>query len=67
MFVQQDAPNDHLYNGSIRSRSVTVNDIASKYSGGGHRLAAAVKNLSLEGIQSVISDLKGRLHDTKNV
>lgn len=66
MFVQQDAPNDHLYNGSIRSRSATVNDIAFKYNGGGHRLAAAVKNLTIEDIQNVITDLKGRLHDQKN-
>lgn len=67
LFVQQDAPNTHLYNGSIRSRSLTVNDIAIRYNGGGHRLAAAVKNLTLEDIQSVIRDLKGRIHDTKNV
>jgi len=65
LFVQQDAPNQHLYNGSIRSRNVTINDIAIKYNGGGHRLAAAVKNLRLEEIKSVISDLKGRLYDKK--
>jgi len=66
MFVQQDAPNDHLYNGSIRSRRFTVNDIAKQYNGGGHRLAAAVKNLKYEEIQSVILDLERRLHDKKN-
>lgn len=65
LFVQQEVPNQHLYNGSIRSRNVTINDIAIKYNGGGHRLAAAVKNLSLGEIQSVIHDLKGRLHDQK--
>lgn len=67
LFIQQDMPNDHLYNGSIRSRHVTVNDIALRYHGGGHRLAAAVKNLTEDGIQSVIHDLKGRLHDSKNL
>ncbi|NTW95005.1 MAG: bifunctional oligoribonuclease/PAP phosphatase NrnA [Erysipelotrichaceae bacterium] len=65
LFVQQEIPNQHLYNGSIRSRNVTINDIAIKYNGGGHRLAAAVKNLSLSEIQSVIHDLKGRLYDQK--
>lgn len=67
LFVQQEAPNEHLYNGSIRSRTLTVNDIASRYGGGGHRLAAAVKNLTLDDIQCVIRDLKGRIHDTKNI
>jgi phosphoesterase RecJ-like protein len=65
LFVQQDAPNQHLYNGSIRSRNVTINDIAIKYNGGGHRLAAAVKNIHLDEIKSVIYDLKGRLNDQK--
>jgi len=67
LFVQQDAPNEHLYNGSIRSRSLTVNDIGVKYGGGGHRLAAAVKNLTTSDIQSVIHDLKGKIHDQKNL
>lgn len=65
MFVQQDSPNEHLYNGSIRSRNITINDIAFTYNGGGHRLAAAVKNLSINELQSVILDLKRRLHDQK--
>ncbi len=65
LFIQQES-NPSLYNGSIRSRNVTVNDIARRYSGGGHRLAAAVKNLSLEDIQSVINDLKGRINDQQN-
>jgi acetate kinase/phosphoesterase RecJ-like protein len=65
LFVQQEEPNQHLFNGSIRSRKVTINDIAKRYNGGGHRLAAAVKNVSMEEIKSVINDLKGRLYDQK--
>jgi len=65
LFVQQDEPNHHLYNGSIRSRNVTINDIAKMYNGGGHRLAAAVKNISIDEMKSVISDLKRRLNEQK--
>jgi phosphoesterase RecJ-like protein len=65
MFIEQEEEGTLIFNGSIRSRSVTVNDIAKHYNGGGHRLAAAVKKLDRAGITQVITDLKERLHETR--
>jgi acetate kinase/phosphoesterase RecJ-like protein len=65
MFIEQEEEGKMIFNGSIRSRSATVNDIAKNYNGGGHRLAAAVKKLDRAGITQVISDLKERHHETR--
>ena len=65
MFIEQEEDGKLIFNGSIRSRSVTVNDIAKNYHGGGHRLAAAVKKLDRTGIAQVINDLKERLNETR--
>lgn len=58
MFIEQE-PN--IYNGSLRSRHKTINDIARRYHGGGHKLAAAVKGLDLKQIEQVISEIKQRI------
>lgn len=48
----------NLYDGSIRSKSIyVINDICSKYNGGGHKNACGVKNLSLNQVKSLINDL----------
>ncbi len=65
MFIEQEEDGLVVYNGSIRSREVTVNDIAKRYNGGGHRLATAVKKLDRSSITQVISDLKERLHEAR--
>ena len=39
-------PQDHLYDGSLRSKVFPVNDLARQYRGGGHRNAAGVKDLA---------------------
>ena len=54
MFTQQD---DGSYRGSIRSRDKTINTIAQKYNGGGHRLASGVRDLSDETLKSIIQEL----------
>lgn len=64
LFIEQEEEGICIFNGSIRSRFAIVNDIAKRYNGGGHRLAAAVKKLDRTGIQQVINDLKERLHET---
>lgn len=46
-----------LYNGSLRSKTTTINAIANKYNGGGHRFACGVKGLHKEQIQNLLDDL----------
>lgn len=61
LFIEQEEDGSIHYNGSIRSRGLTVNDIAKKYNGGGHRLAAAVKHLDDIQLESCINDLRLRI------
>ena len=47
-----------LYDGSIRSKSLyVINDICSKYNGGGHKNACGVKGLTLKQVKALIKDL----------
>ena len=52
---------DGLFNLSIRSRNIVINDIATKFGGGGHKFASATKNLKFEETQQLLLDLKNRL------
>ena len=45
------------FNGSLRSRTHTINDIAARYNGGGHRLACGTNTLTLEMVHSLIEEL----------
>ena len=47
-----------LYRGSIRSKGKSVVEIATKYGGGGHKLACGVRGLTLEQVNALIDDLK---------
>ena len=48
-----------LYDGSIRSRrKYVINKLCNSYNGGGHDNACGVKNLDLNRIQELVSDLK---------
>lgn len=51
-----------IYQGSLRSKQIPLNDIAAHYNGGGHALAAGVKNLTIEDIQSLLNELNQRIH-----
>lgn len=62
MFIQQESGE---YNGSLRSRHVVVNDIARRYHGGGHKLAAAVKGLGLANIEELLKELQQRLSEVQ--
>jgi bifunctional oligoribonuclease and PAP phosphatase NrnA len=61
MFIESDDELHPGYNVSIRSRQHTINDIAALYRGGGHRLAAAAKHLSLEQVEDLLQRLRERL------
>ena len=45
------------YRISIRSRGITINDVASKYGGGGHKNASGVRLNDPQKIQNLIKDL----------
>jgi Exopolyphosphatase-related proteins len=46
---------------SIRSREVPINDIASKYNGGGHALASGATLKYIEDLNQLIEDLNSRI------
>ncbi len=50
-----------LYNGSLRSQRIAINDIASRYNGGGHRLACGVKQLKDSTVYQLVHDLVERV------
>lgn len=47
-----------MFNGSLRSRTHTISDLALEYNGGGHRLASGVKGLTPETMRELINKLK---------
>ena len=51
-----DKTNDNV-RGSIRSRGPIINDVASKYNGGGHIFASGVRVKDFETVDSLIKDL----------
>lgn len=61
LFTHNPNEEDHLYNGSLRSYRKTINDIASDYHGGGHKLASGVKKLTKQDIDELLSRLIKRI------
>ncbi len=57
-----DANNNIIYDGSIRSKYVPINVIASKYNGGGHANASGVKGLSKSDLKNILIDFKQALN-----
>jgi len=55
-FVTYDAKND-VYKVNIRSRGPIINEIASKYHGGGHKYASGVRTNSEEEIEQLLKEL----------
>lgn len=54
----QDEENPNVYKGSLRSKEVAINDIASQYNGGGHKNACGVKNLTISQVNTLIDELE---------
>ena len=54
-----------LYKVNIRSRGPIINDIASKYNGGGHKFASGVRTQSLDDINNLIRDLDNACKEYK--
>lgn len=53
---------EFVYNGSLRSRNVVINDIAMQFHGGGHRYACGVKNLKDADIEHLLKLLLERVN-----
>ena len=50
-----------LYEGSLRSKTLTINDIAFEFGGGGHKNACGVKALSEERMHQLLNKIRERL------
>lgn len=48
------------YEGSLRSKQVTINDIAEKYYGGGHKNASGVKGMTKAEFEQILLDLQAK-------
>lgn len=55
-FVTFDEKND-IYKVNIRSKGPVINDIASNYGGGGHKMASGVRTKNKDDIQNLLKDL----------
>lgn len=54
-----------MYEGSLRSRKIVINDVVSLYGGGGHQNACGIKGLTIEKVDELIESLKERLSDVR--
>ncbi|MBQ6488570.1 MAG: bifunctional oligoribonuclease/PAP phosphatase NrnA [Solobacterium sp.] len=53
-----------IYDGSLRSKHVSVNDIAERFHGGGHKNASGVKDLTQIDLKDIIQQLKSKAEGT---
>lgn len=62
LFVENgaDEHGNPLYNGSLRSRNLFINDIATRFGGGGHRRACGVKHLSRNDIDAILQAMEAK-------
>ena len=56
MFVTEDIKNN-MYKISIRSRGPIINEIASKYNGGGHKFACGARLETMDEVDNLIKEL----------
>jgi acetate kinase/phosphoesterase RecJ-like protein len=61
LFIENNDHGTSRFNGSLRSRHVTINDIAAHYGGGGHKHAAAVKSVDEVTSQQLLIELRARI------
>ena len=56
---------ENNYRASLRSRDITVNEVASHFGGGGHRVAAGCRPKNLEEVHKVIAELGEQIRKQK--
>ena len=57
LFVERLQEQTIVYDGSLRSKSIPINGVASVYRGGGHKNAAGVKGLSKNEYLRILKDI----------
>jgi len=65
-FATYDEKND-IYKVNIRSRGPIINEIASKYNGGGHKFASGVRTKEEESIDNLLKDLDAACKEYKGI
>lgn len=65
-FITYDEKNE-IYKVNIRSRGPVINEIASKYHGGGHKFASGVRTTEKEDIENLIKDLDASCKSYKGI
>jgi len=61
MFTEKMEGGEHLYDGSLRSKTIVLNDLAGEYNGGGHPQASGVKNLNKKMINTLLQSIFSRV------
>lgn len=64
-FISKDDKTNQ-YRVNIRSRGPIINEIASKYNGGGHKFASGVRTTSKEDVDNLLKDLSNACKDFIN-
>lgn len=67
IFLEQPGDNEvFLYQGSLRSRYVGINDVANDFHGGGHKYAAGVKLTDMEEVMRCVDALRQRIKEANS-
>lgn len=62
IFTEKKENGKTLYDGSLRSKTAVINDIAEMFHGGGHKNASGVKNLTQDDIHKLLVLMNERIH-----
>lgn len=65
MFITEDLKNNQ-YKISIRSRGPIINEIASRYNGGGHKFASGARLNKMEDVDKLINELSAACEEYEN-
>lgn len=65
-FITYDEKNE-IYKVNIRSRGPIINELTSKYNGGGHKFASGVRTKEKEDIDNLIKDLDASCKEYKGI
>lgn len=60
IFTEKESENGSLYDGSLRSKTICINDIASQFKGGGHKNACGVKDLTQNELNDLLQQLANK-------
>jgi len=63
IFCQTPGTNPPCFEGSLRSKTVRINDIAEKYRGGGHPNACGVRGITDKELPELLKELHQRIFD----